>query len=608
MTPQEAVGIIETFKARAGRSDTGTTRVLLKKLGNPQKKLHFVHVAGSNGKGSTCVMLASVLQRAGYRTGLYTSPYIYEFGERLRINGENVPDEKLCTLLERVLPAAEQLPERPSQFELVTAMAMEYFASEHCDIVVLEVGLGGAQDATNVIDAPECAVLCNIGLEHTEVLGDTIAKIASVKAGIIKSGCDCVCYDGETDMKSVVSARCAELSVPLHTADFSALSLIDASPDGQSFTYRGEHFTISLLGPFQLRNAAVVIETVAALRGRGYTITQEQLREGLRAARWPVRLERFHAEPLILADGGHNPQCMEALAEGLRSVLPGQKVVFLCCVLSDKDYKTMLRTLVPLAKSFVCLTAPSSRALPKEELAACLAEMGQEAVTAEDMFSGLVTAIKTADGAPVVICGSLYMMEDARKALLPALKKVLRDRCKRARRAIPERERAQKNFALCEKIRESSLYRKARTILSYSAVGGEADLTQLHRWAAEDRKRVCFPLCVSRTEMIALLPEGESGWRRGMYDIPEPDPEHARQISPAELDLVICPCTGFDGENRRLGMGGGYYDRYLPQCQNAHIAAAAFEIQRLSAVPCEPWDEPMEAVFTEAQDETDSRR
>ena len=183
---------------------------LLHRIGDPQKKLKFIHIAGTNGKGSTAAMLASILQRAGYNTGLYTSPYIIRFNERIQVNGEQIPDEDVIGILEEIRPLADSMADHPTEFELVTAIGMEYFARKKCDIVVLEVGLGGEFDATNAIDAPEAAVMVNIGLDHMQVLGNTLEKIASAKAGIIKSGCDCVIYEQKKSVEQVFEDRCAE--------------------------------------------------------------------------------------------------------------------------------------------------------------------------------------------------------------------------------------------------------------------------------------------------------------------------------------------------------------------------------------------------------------
>jgi len=417
MTPQEAIAYIENYTWSTTRLGLDRTRELLHKLGDPQKGLKFVHVTGSNGKGSTCAMLDAILRRAGYRTGLYTSPYLQDFCERIRVDGVNIPGEDLAAVTERVRQAAETMSDHPSQFELVTAAAMVYFAACRCDIVVLEVGMGGALDSTNAIDAPEVAVITNVGLEHTEYLGSTLAEIAATKAGIIKPGCDCVCYGGAPEVTAVVKAACAERNVPFRYVDFAQLTPLEQSLDGQSFSWRCKGYSLALLGRHQLCNAAVALETVDVLGQRGWTIPQAAVEEGLRSVRWPARLEVLCREPVFILDGGHNPQCAEALAESLEDLLPGQKAVFLLGVLRDKDYPAMIARLLPLARSFVCLTPLSGRALPAEELAAYLAEQGARARWETDIPAGIRAALDAAgeDGV-VVSVGSLYLAGAVRGA------------------------------------------------------------------------------------------------------------------------------------------------------------------------------------------------
>ena len=235
MTPQEAISYIENYSWSTTRLGLDRTRALLHALDNPQKKLKFIHVAGSNGKGSTCAMLASILKSAGYKTGLYISPYIQVFNERIQINGQYIPDERLAEITERVKEIADGMEDHPSHFELVTAIAMQYYFEEECDIVVLEVGMGGELDSTNAIDAPEVAVFTNIGLEHTEYLGDTLEKIAKTKAGIIKPGTSVVCYDSAPDVLKVIKQVCTEKKVPFRAADMSSIVPLSASLDGQTF-------------------------------------------------------------------------------------------------------------------------------------------------------------------------------------------------------------------------------------------------------------------------------------------------------------------------------------------------------------------------------------
>ena len=260
------------------------------------------------------------------------------------------------------------MDDHPSQFELVTAIAMQYFYECRCDIVVLEVGMGGALDSTNVIPAPEVAVITNIGLEHTEYLGSTITEIAAAKAGIIKPGCSAVCYDGEQAATAVVEKVCHHYGVNLRRADFTRLVPASETLDGQRFRYKGTEHAISLLGGHQLKNAAVALETVDALRERDWDIPQWAVERGLLDARWPARLEVLGRLPLFILDGGHNPQCASALAESLDRLLPGEKSVFLMGVLADKDYAAMVDAVLPLAERFICVTPESARALPAGEL------------------------------------------------------------------------------------------------------------------------------------------------------------------------------------------------------------------------------------------------
>ena len=407
MTEAEAVSYVENYTWSATRLGLDRTRTLLSKLGDPQKGLKFVHVAGSNGKGSTCAMLESILRAAGYRTGLYISPHLQSFRERFQINGRPVSGQRFAAVTERVRAAAEEMDDHPSQFELSTAIAMVCFLEEGCDIVVLEVGMGGALDSTNVIDAPEAAVITNIGLEHTEYLGNTLEEIAAAKAGIVKPGCNAVCYDSSPKVTQVVQAVCREKCVPLRLADFSQLEPVSRSLDGQEFLWRGQSFRIPLLGRHQLRNAAVALETVLVLLRRGWNIDADAVRDGLARVTWPARFEVLRREPLFILDGGHNLQCIQALTETMDDYLPGQKVTFLMGVLADKDWRDMVDTVLPLAARFLCVTPDSPRALPAEALADYLRGHGMD-VRACGSVDEAVSAANALPG-PTVAFGSLYM-------------------------------------------------------------------------------------------------------------------------------------------------------------------------------------------------------
>ncbi len=421
MTAHEAINYIESCTWSRTRLGLGRTRELLSKLGNPQKKLRFIHVAGTNGKGSTCAMLASVMQKAGYKTALYTSPYICRFNERMQINGVEIPDDRLAELTERVKPIAEGMADHPSQFELVTAIAMLYFLEEQCDIVVLEVGLGGALDSTNAIDCPECAVITTIGLEHTEYLGHTLPEIASAKAGIIKPNCDVVCYRNVPEVEEVFEKTCRENNARLVKADFDSIRPISHSLSGQSFAWRNyTSLRLPLLGAHQLRNAAVVLETLEVMCKKGWNISDEAVVSGLAETKWPVRFEVLRTEPPVIIDGAHNPECAEALAANLREYLPDEKCVFLMGVLADKDYRQMLASLAPYAERFFCVTPPSPRALAADKLAELVNGMGIPAQSCGEVQAAAALALSC--GKPVIACGSLYLAGTARDALLSIIR------------------------------------------------------------------------------------------------------------------------------------------------------------------------------------------
>ena len=396
------------------------SRELLGLLGDPQKKLKFVHIAGTNGKGSTAAMLAAVLQSAGYRTGLYTSPHLLRFHERMRVNGEEIDDKSLITLTNTVRRAAAQMREMPTGFEIMTAIAFLYFVQERCDIVSLEVGLGGRIDSTNVIPAPEVCVVMNIGLEHTAILGDTLEKIAAEKCGIIKRGAHAVLFGQTEGVEAVAREKCTQEGVALTVTAQEKLERISSSLDGQVFKYRGRGpYHLRLLGEYQLLNALTVIDTCTALRSRGWEkLTDEAIDSGLSAARWPGRLELLRRSPDFIVDGAHNPQCVDALMDSLAALYSGKKLIFLTGVLRDKDWQQMLRRALPLAKAFVVITPPSARALDENELAGWLRAQGIEAIPAAGTDDGVRRALAIA-GKDDAICswGSLYFTGEVRKAL-----------------------------------------------------------------------------------------------------------------------------------------------------------------------------------------------
>ena len=419
MTLDEALRYIHEVCWKGTIPGLERIQALLDAMGNPERKCKFVHVTGTNGKGSTCAMVASILRKAGYKTGLYTSPYLIRFNERIQINGEQISDADICELTEYVKPFAESIFERPTEFEMVTAIGFEYFARHKCDIVVCEVGMGGEFDATNVIPAPEAAVICNIGLDHTEVLGDTLEKIAGAKAGIIKPGCDAVLYRERPSVEAVFEERCKALNAPLHKADFDSLHLLSHSLEGQVFDWERFHaLRLPLLGEHQLHNAAVALTTARVLQKRGWKITDEQIREGIESVRWPGRFELMRKDPMFIIDGGHNPQCIEALVKNIRDYLPGRELTVLTGVLGDKDFHCMYRDVAQYAKEFITITPANARALTAEKLADYLRQFGKPVTACDVVADGVRLAIEHAGKDGVELCyGSLYMIGDIDAAL-----------------------------------------------------------------------------------------------------------------------------------------------------------------------------------------------
>lgn len=407
---------------------------LLERLGRPQDDLRFVHAAGTNGKGSVCAYLASVLQAAGYKVGLFTSPFILCFEERIRVNGENIRAEELARAVQAVRPAAEAVEadtgDHPTEFELMAAVAFEHFRAVGCDIVVLEVGLGGRLDATNVIDASEASVICRIGLDHTDLLGDTVAAIAGEKAGIVKPGCPVASWPQEREAMAIIEAVAAERGCELVVPDFSQLAVEPlAGAALRRFSWQGQEFETRLLGSYQPFNAALALETVRVLRGRGWDIPEEAEVAGIASARWPGRFEMVAASPLTIVDGGHNPQGAEALAASLADLLGEEgrgSVDFALGVLADKDYPAMVRAVAPWARSFSVYAPTSPRALSADELAACVREVLGEEGRADDVpvrvcaeAAEALRAARAAAGSQgvAVAFGTLYAIADLMAAL-----------------------------------------------------------------------------------------------------------------------------------------------------------------------------------------------
>lgn len=438
----DPIAYINTPRWQASRLGLERIRELLERLGRPQDRLKFVHVAGTNGKGSICAYLASILSAAGHRTGMFTSPYIERFEERIRVDGAMIsPDELRDVTLavrEHAEAMAEETGDHPTEFELMTAIALEHFARCGCDIVVLEVGLGGRLDSTNVIDAPEACVIARIGLDHTALLGNTLAAIAGEKAGIIKEGSTVVSWPQEPEAMAVIGHAAAEHGCELRVPDFAqleegAVKWEDGASPFRPFSYKEwADLRTGILGSYQPQNATVALEAVDVLRGRGWRIPDEEVRAGVAQTRWPGRFEIVEGGSApdgfaIVVDGGHNPQGARALADSLAEVFPGRKPVFVIGVLEDKDYPRMLEDVLPLGSAFVCVTPDNPRALPAHKLARAIRWTGQDLlgcsacvnpVVARDFEDAIRRARELADPDGLICAfGSLYSVAALKEAV-----------------------------------------------------------------------------------------------------------------------------------------------------------------------------------------------
>ncbi|MBQ8357833.1 MAG: bifunctional folylpolyglutamate synthase/dihydrofolate synthase [Clostridia bacterium] len=420
MTYQEALEYIHSVTWKGSRPGLSRITELLEKLGNPQDRLKFIHVAGTNGKGSFCAMTESILRAAGYKTGLFVSPYIKEFNERICVSGAPIGNEELAEATAIVRPVADSMADAPTEFELITAIGFVHFVRAKCDIVVLETGMGGRLDSTNVIAPPLLTVITGIAMDHMAFLGDTVEKIAAEKAGIIKKGTPVLWGGRDAAARRVIAQRAEAVGVPMVATEDTPLTVREMTLSGTVADYGDwKNVHLPLLGSYQPRNLANVLAAVPLLRQAGLTVSDEAVRAGLSAVRWHGRFEKLSEKPLILSDGAHNPEGVDAAVDSIKAYFGNQKVLLLSGVMADKDYRGMVATLAPVAAEVFTLTPNNPRSLPAADFAAAFREAGVPATGYDTVPQAVAAAVARAEetGRPLISLGSLYMYCEVTDAL-----------------------------------------------------------------------------------------------------------------------------------------------------------------------------------------------
>ena len=428
MTYKEALKYIEETHKFGVRLGLGNISKLLEMLGNPQDNLNIIHVAGTNGKGSTCSFISKILQTAGYNVGLYTSPYLETFTERIRINGENIPEEEVGSIVSLIKTKIDEMVREgysyPTEFEIVTAMALYHYNKQNVDYVVLEVGMGGRFDATNVISKSLVSVITPISLDHVDILGDTIGKIAYEKAGIIKENGLVVIHPQEEEAQRVVIQVCNENNAQYTIADTKNVEIIKSSIDSQVFNCKvldKEYYNaeISLIGEHQVNNSIVALNVIGLLKDKyNLVISDEDIFKGLKETRWPGRIEKLQDNPIFIIDGAHNEDGANSLAKSIDNHFKGKDITLIIGMLKDKDVDSVLKILIPRFNKIITTTPDNPRALSPEELKYKIQKYDKEVVALNSIENAVDYALKNSNKDEVIIsAGSLYMIGTVRSII-----------------------------------------------------------------------------------------------------------------------------------------------------------------------------------------------
>ncbi len=415
MTYEEAVRYLEKSYSLDKCSFTENFKLILERLNNPHKKLNFIHIAGTNGKGSTTAMLSSVLIEQGYKTGTFTSPHLEEFTERIAINGEQITKEDFASLIGEVEAAGRDLPQPAlAFFHILTAVCFLYFVKKEVDIAIIETGLGGRLDCTNIIEKPLLSAITSIGYDHMQFLGNTIEDIAWQKAGIIKKDCPVVMYGNSEKVNNVIHKEAEEKNAPIYSlGNEYKLDLVSAKPqqtifdiECPFFKYKG--LAIHLMGTFQVYNACTVLLCVEALRKQGYKITDGSVYNGLKAARWPGRMEVVSEKPTVILDGCHNTDAIHRFCESIKEYFPDKRHIFVVGISDDKEYSQMLGELSSVAGAIILTQPPNHRFIACEKMAE---HVTTQCYIKEDYQEAIQFALDLISNDDIIsIIGSLYLI------------------------------------------------------------------------------------------------------------------------------------------------------------------------------------------------------
>ena len=422
MNYEEAMNFIQNTNKFGSVLGLDNIKELLERLGNPQDQLKVVHIAGTNGKGSTLAFLAGIFRESGYRAGRYVSPASFCYEERFRINEENISKEDLCFYMEKIKKISEEMVRdgmsHPTMFEIETALSFLYFLDKKVDVVLLETGMGGRLDATNVVKKPIATVIASIGMDHMQFLGDTLEKIASEKAGIIKEGCPVISYDNTKEVNEVIKNKAKQMHAKVTFVNSAGIRVLQESLNGESFSYRSsdgrwyEKIEIPLLGRHQINNAALALETLNVIKNY-YCISDFQTEDGMRKTIWRGRIEILEREPMVICDGAHNPDGAKSLLSFLQNNFTNQRLIYIMGVLSDKDYEQMVQILAPAADKIYTVAPDNPRALSSRELCNCISKYHQNVEERQRLAECLSEVRQKAEKDDVIIiCGTLSFQNE----------------------------------------------------------------------------------------------------------------------------------------------------------------------------------------------------